>query len=205
MTASSHDFTRKAFSTQPGYDEPRVRREFAQLMPLRTIVIHCYDPRAVGIPAAVAKDLGDEYPGAPRTDGDGNLVGMTASMLPVVVAGGRAMDALRSITVAQHLFGVENVAVVHHTHCGATSYTVRGIIEAFQRENDLDIADTYPRASVCISDYRSSLEHDVALIRAAQGTPRHVNVYGYLYDIDNGDLTRIIADRGVVRAKCPQC
>src|SRR5262249_4755542 len=29
MTPASHDFSRKAFSAQPGYDEPRVRREFA--------------------------------------------------------------------------------------------------------------------------------------------------------------------------------
>src|SRR5262245_29232937 len=60
MTASTNDFDRKAFSARPGYDEPRVRREFAQLVPLRTVVIHCFDPRVVGIPAAVARDLGDE-------------------------------------------------------------------------------------------------------------------------------------------------
>jgi carbonic anhydrase len=198
---SNHDFDRKAFSAQPGYDEPRVRREFARLVPLRTIVIQCYDPRVAGIPAAVARDLGDEYPGELRTDAHGNPVGTTASLMPVVVAGGRAMDALRSITIAQHLFGVENVAVVHHTHCGATSFTTDGLIAAFESENGVDISTAYPRESMCISDYTSSLAHDVALIRRAPGTPRHVNVHGYVYDIDTGSLTRLILDRGAARAR----
>lgn len=197
MTASTHDFDRKAFSARPDYDEPRTRREFAQLVPLRTVVIHCFDPRVHGIPAAVARDLGDEYPGSPRTDAAGNVIGTTAKIMTVVIAGGRAMDALRSITIAQHLFGLENIAVVHHTHCGGTSFTADGIIGAFQREHGLDISDTYPRESVCIENYTSSLEHDVALIREAQGTPRHVNVYGYVYDIDTGELVRLISNRGV--------
>ena len=40
------------FSKQPDYDEPTLRREFAKAMPLSTVVIYCFDPRAVDIPAA---------------------------------------------------------------------------------------------------------------------------------------------------------
>ena len=118
-------------------------------------------------------------------------------MFEVVVAGGRAVDALRSVTVAQHLFGIENVVVVHHTHCGATSYTAEGIIEAFRHEHGADIATLYERESVSISDYLSSLEHDTRLIRESAGTPKHVNVYGYVYDIDSGALTQVVKDLGL--------
>ncbi len=194
MTQPSIDFTAKAFSAQPGYDEASLREDFAKLMPLRTVIIYCFDPRAAGIPEAVAKELGEVYPGEAVTDAAGEVVGTTATLLNVVVAGGRAMDALRSITVAQHLLGVENIAVVHHTHCGATSYTAEGIIEAFKKEQGTDISDLYPRESVCISDYRSSLEYDTRLIREAPGTPRGVKICGYLYDIDTGDLTRVVED-----------
>ena len=194
MTQPSIDFTAKAFSAQPGYDEASVRAAFAELMPLRTVIIYCYDPRAAGIPDAVARELGDVYPGEALTDAAGEVVGTTATVLNIVVAGGRAMDALRSITVAQHLLGVENVVVVHHTHCGATSYTPEGIVEAFKREQGRDISDLYPRESVAIGDYRASLEHDTRLIREAPGTPNGVKIYGYLYDIDSGALTRVVED-----------
>ena len=199
MIAHEHNFDAYAFSKAPDYDEGRVRKEFAQLMPLRTIVIYCFDPRAAGIPAAVAKELGDVYPGEVVTDDEGTGIGTTRTMLTVVVAGGRAMDALRSITVGQHLLGVENVVVVHHTHCGATSYTADGIIKAFKDEHSADIADLYPRESVCITDYVSSLKHDARLIRESMGTPRHVNIYGYVYDIDTHELSLIVKDMSTAR------
>ncbi len=40
------DFDAYVFSKQPGYHEPTMRKEFAKAVPLRTVVIYCYDPRA---------------------------------------------------------------------------------------------------------------------------------------------------------------
>lgn len=203
MSPTECNFDAYAFSRAPDYNEPTVRKEFAQLMPLRTIVIYCYDPRAAGIPAAVAEEFGDVYPGETIKDDEGTSIGTTTTMLTVVVAGGRAVDALRSITVGQHLLGVENAVVVHHTHCGATSYTADGIIKAFKDEHGADIADLYPRESVCITDYVSSLAHDTRLIRASAGTPKHVNVYGYVYDIDTHELSLVVDDKSTVQRASP--
>ncbi|MEM1045961.1 MAG: carbonic anhydrase [Pseudomonadota bacterium] len=194
MPIKPADFSKYVFSAQPDYDEAAAHKEFAALMPLRTIVIYCYDPRAAGIPGAVAETFGDVYPGDAIKDADGNVIGTDATMLTVIVAGGRAIDALRSITVGQHLLGVQNIVVVHHTHCGATSYTADGIIDAFRKEHGADISDLYPRESVCISDFQKSLDHDVRLIRRSPGTPPHADVYGYLYDIETGDLTEVVSD-----------
>ncbi len=105
MNLHTQNFDAYAFSKQPGYDEPSVRKEFAKAVPLRTVVIYCYDPRAVDIPEAVAREFGEVYPGDIVTDAQGNKVASTTTLFDVVVAGGRAIDALRSITVAQHLFG----------------------------------------------------------------------------------------------------
>lgn len=200
MNQATKNFDTYAFSKQAGYDEATVRKEFAQLMPLRTIVIYCYDPRAMGIPDAVAKELGEVYPGEVVTDEDGNGIATTATLLRVVVAGGRAIDALRSITVGQHLLGVENIVVVHHTYCGATSYTKKGIINAYQHEHDVDISDLYEHDSVCIDDYIKSLQHDTRLLRESKGTPQHVNIYGYVYDIDTHDLSLITESKGIDRS-----
>ena len=188
-------FDRYAFSAQPAFDEAATRKAFSQAVPLKTLVIYCYDPRAAEIPDAVAKLFGDEvFPGEIIVDGSGRRVASSTTIFPIIVAGGRAIDALRSITVAQHLFGIENIIVVHHSFCGATSFTADGIIGAYRHEHHLDISTLYPRSSMCITDYEASLKHDTALVRSHDGTPRQVNIFGYFYDIDTGALIEVVRD-----------
>ena len=110
------------------------------------------------------------------------------------MAGGRAVDALRSITVAQHLFGLQNIVVVHHSHCGATTFTAEGIIGAYRHEHGTDISGLYERGSICIDDYETSLKRDTAMIRAHAGTPKQANIFGYFFDIDTGALTEVVKD-----------
>src|SRR6516225_7519648 len=189
-------FDRYAFSAQPSFDEAATRKAFSKAIPLKTLVIYCYDPRAAEIPNAVVKLFGDEvFPGDIILDGSGNRVASTTTIFPVIVAGGRAVDALRSITVAQHLFGIQNIVVVHHSHCGATSFTADGIIKAYSHEHHVDISGLYDHGSICIEDYEASLKRDTALIRTHAGTPRHVNILGLFYDIDTGSLTEVVTDR----------
>ena len=196
MKIFEHDFDAYAFSKQSSYHEPTIRKEFAKAVLLKTVVVYCYDPRAIGIPAAVAREFDEVYPGDIVKDEQGNKAASTTSLFEVVVAGGRAIDALRSITVAQHLFGIDNIVIVHHTHCGATSFTADGIIDAYRQEHGKDISTLYERESVSISDYVASLKHDAYLVRKSDGTPPHVNIYGYVYDIDTEELTLIIEDTG---------
>ncbi len=200
MNPTMHNFDAYAFSQQPGYDEPKFRREFAKAMALRTVVIYCYDPRAVDIPAAVAREFGEVHPGDILTDAQGNKVATTRTLFEVVVAGGRAIDALRSVTVAQHLFGIKNIVIVHHTYCGATSFTTDGIIDAYKHEHDADISANYERESISISDFVTSLKHDTRLMRESKGTPQHINIYGYLYDIDTNELSLVVEDKGPTAA-----
>jgi len=195
MEESMKNFDAYVFSKQPGYREPAVRKEFAKAVPLRTVVIYCYDPRAVGIPAAVARQLGEVYPGDIITDSQGKKVASTTTLFEVVVAGGRAIDALRSITVAQHLFGIKNIVVVHHTYCGGTTFTANGIIDAYKNEQHTDISGLYENESIFISDYASSLKHDVSLLRQSKGTPKHVNIYGYVYNIDTDELSLVVENK----------
>jgi len=191
------NFDAYAFSKQPGFNEAATRKAFKKAVPLKTVVIYCYDPRAVGVPSAVAKALDREvFPGDIITDPNGKKIASSTTIFPVIVAGGRAVDALRSITVAQHLFGIENIAIVHHSHCGATSFTADGIINAYKHEHDVDISDLYERRNICIEDYVVSLRRDVGIVRDSKGTPRHANVYGFFYDIDTEQLTLVVEDRG---------
>jgi len=189
-------FDQYAFSASPGFDEAATRNAFSQAVPLKTLVIYCYDPRAADIPHAVAKMFGESFPGQVVLDQDGKRIASTTTIFPVIVAGGRAIDALRSITVAQHLFGIENIVIVHHSNCGATSFTAHGIVDAWQHEHHVDISGLYDPASICIEDYEASLRHDLALVRSHPGTPRDVDIFGYFYDIDSGELVEVVSDRG---------
>jgi carbonic anhydrase len=193
------NFDAYAFSKQPGFVEAEMRKLFKQAVPLRTVVIYCYDPRAANIPRAVAKAMsGEVYPGEIVTDESGKKIASTATIFPVVIAGGRAADALRSVTVAQHLFGIENIVVVHHTYCGATSFTPEGLIKAFQIEQGVDISSLYNRSDVAIADYESSLKRDVGLLRESEGTPKGANIYGYLFNIDTEELTLVVREHTAV-------
>jgi carbonic anhydrase len=189
-------FDRYAFSASPTFDEAATRQAFSGAVPLKTLVIYCYDPRAAEIPSAVARLFGNEvYPGQVILDASGNRVASSTTIFPIIVAGGRAVDALRSIAVAQHLFGIQNIVVVHHSHCGATTFTADGIVDAFSNEHDANISDLYDRGSICIDDYEASLKYDTGLIRSHAGTPKHVNIFGYFYDIDSGALTEVVNDK----------
>jgi carbonic anhydrase len=203
MSGTTNEFNEYVYSLSPGYNEPNVRAAFKNAVPLRTIVMFCYDPRAAQIPFVLARVWPDEvYPGELVFDKDGNKVGSTATIFPIVVAGGRAIDALRSITIGHHLFGVQNIVVAHHTFCGTTSFTADGLIDAFQAEQGTDISTAYEKDSLAIHDFRSSLKHDVNLIRASAGVPSTLNIYGYLFNIDTDEFTLVVEDaQNVARAR----
>ncbi|MFJ3485510.1 carbonic anhydrase [Pseudomonas sp. NPDC090202] len=187
-------FDEYAFSAQPGFDEPTMREAFAKAVPLKTVLIYCYDPRVRNIPEAVARHFGEVYPGEVLKDAQGHSVGSTTTLATVSVAAGRAVDGLRSITVAEYLFGIQNIVIVHHSNCGATSFSKDGFVNNFGHEHGTDISTCYDQGSVCITDYEKSLQYDVDLVRASVGVPKHVDVFGLFYDTDTGALTEVVRD-----------
>ena len=192
MTATPDpaELDRFVYSQLPGYEEAATRAAFAGAVPLRTIVIYCYDPRAAAIPAELAKLWPDEtYPGELVLDDHGHKVGSTASIFPIVVAGGRAADALRSITIGHHLFGLQKVVVVHHTNCGTSSFTAHGLLDAYRTEQGSDLSDTYDSESLAISHLETSLDYDVDLLRRSPAVPATAKIFGMVFDIDSNEFT----------------
>lgn len=191
-------------AAQPDYNEPLERERFRRVVgSLKTIVVHCFDPRVTGgIPYAVADALPDQaYPGEifAFTDEKGNQkFGSTTTIFPVINAGGKADDgALRSIAVASHLFDIDNAVVVHHTDCGGTHATGEGFFKQFKEEFGQDLSERWKPSEIgWIRNFEESLALDVDLIRSSVGTPKHVNVYGYAYDIETGNLHLVAESPG---------
>jgi len=191
------NYNDKIYTKMPQYDKQGIRDAFHQAIPLKTLVIFCADPRASGIPDAIAREFGQTaWPGEITYDANGQKMGSTTNVAIQVTAGGRAEDALRSITTYHHLLGMENVVVVHHTFCGGTAVMPDDLIEAYKHEEGGDIAHIYDPATISIQNFDESLRYDVNLIRNAPGTPKHLNIFGYVYDIDDEKLIKVIEDRG---------
>src|SRR5271155_5960780 len=87
-------FSGYEYRKQPGFDMNTFEGA-NQAIPMKTLVIYCFDPRAAEIPQAVAKYFGDEvYPGENILDESGNRVGHTRTLFTETNAGGRAAFAL---------------------------------------------------------------------------------------------------------------
>jgi carbonic anhydrase len=102
-------FSDYEYRKQPGFDMNTFEGA-NQAIPMKTLVIHCFDPRAAEIPQAVAEHFGDEvYLGENILDKSGNRVGHTRTLFAETNAGGRAAFALESVAAMDHIFSVQNV------------------------------------------------------------------------------------------------
>jgi carbonic anhydrase len=187
-------FNQYQFRTQPWFDQNKFVG-FNQAIPMKTLVIFCFDPRAAEIPQAIAKHFGDEvYPGENILDASGQRVGFTRTLFSMSNAGGRASSALQAVATMDYLFHVQNVVVVHHSFCGITAFTPERLIEKFRDDHGEDLSTFFDRESLAIMDYEQSIKHDVALLRASPAVPKRVKLYGFFYEISSGELTEVVQD-----------
>ncbi|MDE5443299.1 carbonic anhydrase [Bradyrhizobium sp. CSA207] len=187
------------FRTQPWFEASWFDRSnfqgFSHFIPMKTIVIHCFDPRASEIPQAVADHFGDEvYPGENILDEHGNRIGNTRTLFVVSNAGGRALSALQSVATMDYLFQVQKVVVVHHSFCGATAFSPEALVADFHDHHHADISKMFEHDSLAITDFEKSIKHDVELLRASPAVPKHIKLYGFFFEMNSGKLTEVVRD-----------
>jgi carbonic anhydrase len=187
-------FSDYEYRNLPGFDMDAFEGA-NQAIPMKTLVIHCLDPRAVEIPQAVAAYFGDEvYPGEIIVDENGTRVGSTRTLFAATNAGGRAAFALQSVAAMDYLFHVKNVVVVHHSFCGTTTLTPELMFKGFHDHHHADISTLFDHDSLAIMDFEESLNYDIKLLRASPAVPKHVKLYGFFYEISSGKLTEVVRD-----------
>ena len=187
-------FSDYEYRKQPGFDMNTFEGA-NQAIPMKTLVIYCFDPQAAEIPKAVAEHFGDEvYPGENILDKSGNRVGHTRTLFAETNAGGRAAFAVESVAAMDYIFSVQNVVVVHHSFCGTTTLTPELLFEEFHDHYHVDITTMFDHDSLAIMDFEVSLKHDIALLRSSPAVPRHIKLYGFFYEISSGRLTEVVRD-----------
>jgi len=122
-------------------------------------------------------------------------------------AGGRASDgAIRSLVISHKLLGTREWFVIHHTECGMLAFTneimsdlLEHSLETAQLEGGKwkDVGKgpgSYEGHFIewlTIRDQARSVVADVARIKAHPLVPKHIPVYGYIYDVTTGRLHEV--------------
>ena len=122
-------------------------------------------------------------------------------------AGGRASDdAIRSLIISHKLLGTNEWFIIHHTQCGMEMFTDE-IMRSLLRQS-LDTAELRadgwhdvgggPGSSegdfidwLTINNQTESVTSDVRRIRSHPLVPDLVAIYGYVYDMKNGQLVEV--------------
>ncbi len=102
-------------------------------------------------------------------------------------AGGRAVDAMRSLIISQQLLGTREIVVIHHTDCGMLTFTDPQLHEKLQTELGTDTELTFHS----FADLERSVREDVATIKASPVLLAGVPVRGFVYEVETGRLREV--------------
>ncbi|KAF8213576.1 carbonic anhydrase [Mycena galopus ATCC 62051] len=108
-------------------------------------------------------------------------------------AGGSAEDAINSIVVAQYAFNVSQIAVVHHTDCGASKLTTEGLRNKVKDANPgrddiakmVDGLDFHTFATV-----EDSVKRDLKYLAENPLVVKGSKITGWIYDVDTGKISQ---------------
>ncbi|KAI5462057.1 carbonic anhydrase [Mariannaea sp. PMI_226] len=102
-------------------------------------------------------------------------------------AGGRAIEALRSIMISQQLLGTREIIVMHHTGCGMQKFSDSEFRTKVRQElnEDVDHMSFLPFA-----DLKQSVSDDVQLLRKSPLVLK-VPITGYIYDVKTGKIEQV--------------
>ena len=116
------------------------------------------------------------------------LLGMGLGDAHVIRNGGglASEDAIRSLTLSQHLLGTEEVVVIQHTDCGLLKVTE----EEFARRLEETAGRRPEWAAGAFTDLEASVRETVEKLRKNPFLP-HPKARGYLYEVETGRLREV--------------
>ncbi|KHD45010.1 beta-class carbonic anhydrase [Streptococcus hongkongensis] len=105
-------------------------------------------------------------------------------------AGGRVTDdMIRSLTISQQQMGTREIVVLHHTDCGAQTFTNESFAAHIHQELGVDVTG---RDFLPFQDVEDSVREDMALLRKSPLIPEDIVINGAVYDVDSGRMTPVM-------------
>lgn len=104
--------------------------------------------------------------------------------------GGRITEAaLEAIVLGVHLLGVDRVLIVPHTRCAMTRFTENALREKI---TEVSGQDAWWQHFHVVADQQAALVEDVRRVTTHPLIAHRVEVGGFLYDVDTGELTQLV-------------
>lgn len=102
-------------------------------------------------------------------------------------AGGRMVPALPSIIVSQELLGTDELAVIHHSDCGMTTFTDESLRERLAARG----LDASGIAFGAFADIESSVREDLEVYANSPLVRHDIPVRGFIFDVATGLLREV--------------
>lgn len=104
-------------------------------------------------------------------------------------AGGRVTDdMIRSLVISQQQLGTREIVVLHHTDCGAQTFTNPAFHEQLHRDLGVDVSDMDFLPFINIEN---SVREDMQKLKDSPLMPEDVVISGAIYDVDTGRMTEV--------------
>lgn len=106
-------------------------------------------------------------------------------------------DILRSLAISQRKLHTREVIVMQHTQCGLATFTEEEFKD--ELEGDTGLRPTW--SVEAFRDVEASVRTSVARVRHSPFLLHTDNVRGFVYDVRNGSVTEVHADRAETRTR----
>jgi carbonic anhydrase len=96
-------------------------------------------------------------------------------------------DAIRSLSLSQHMLGTEEIVLIHHTDCGLLKVTD----EEFAAKLEEDTGRRPEWSAEAFSDLEQDVRDSIARLKASPFIPRKNSIRGFVYDVKTGELREV--------------
>ena len=104
-------------------------------------------------------------------------------------AGGRVTeDMIRSLVISEQQLGTREIVVLHHTDCGAQTFTNDEFADQLQRDLGVDV---HGKDFLPFTDIEDRVRVDVAILKNSLLIPEDVAISGAIYNVDTGRITEV--------------
>lgn len=97
-------------------------------------------------------------------------------------------DMIRSLTISQRFLGTEEIVLVHHTNCGALTFTDDELRN--QLHDETGFKPTWSPES--FTDLDKDLRQSMARLRANPFLVHKDQIRGFVFDVNSGELREVI-------------
>lgn len=97
-------------------------------------------------------------------------------------------DVIRSLVISQRKLGTEEIILVHHTDCGALTFTD----DQFRGELLEETGQKPSWSPESFQDLDVDLRQSIARVRTNPFIPRRDKVRGFIFDVHTGQLREVL-------------